>query len=438
VNTEKITKAKVIVSFMGFIILMNLVKEGQECPTTVQWCDFGLPLSWIVGTQDSLNPNQGKSVAGFQDLTYGDEILAAKELLGSLYIFTRRAIWKMYFDPTSTNAFGFQRVYSEPENQQGCIAYPRTLVSTGSNLYYMGRDAIYHYNPYIAAPQRPDQDTTDWLHRATGVIFRKSDTKMSGELCEPPTMAYKPLTKELWISWPTLKNDINTMTLVAQTEYKLADIVDAGFSCYCNYRRTQTATALCNEVQSFLGASTADYCLKDIGTGVFYREYVTLDGVVTADVQEVDANYVQLGYDSILRGLIPTGLYDREKIVKSVLVDHDTTEQDVPCVVKLRIGNNFNSVDANDLDDVCAPQWREFDAKPLACPDGATISELKAKNQKPSNAMQWAVYEQNRFLFFQLRITDPKDTDEVPVPAIGGDTCLTRIDFSCFAMPLPA
>jgi hypothetical protein len=110
--------------------------------------------------------------------------------------------------------------------------------------------------------------------------------------------------------------------------------------------------------------------------------------------------------------------------MRNVLLDHDTTEQAVPCAVKCRIGNSFNLTDPNDADDVCAPQWRDLGNKPLKCPENNTNTNLSAQGLKPGQATQWSCYEANRFLMFEFTIQNADGS-----LAIGGDTCLQRFDF---------
>jgi len=422
--------ARVVIQFAGFLIVMNTVEAGEKQLTRIRWSDLNLPQSWTI--------NPTTSQAGRQDLPYGDEILAAGELLGSVYIFTRRAIWRMKVgslssDPLQPSAtFSFERVYFEPKNQTGCLLYPNTLVSDGKNFWYMSRDTIYKYNPYIAAPERDEMETSDWIHRASGVIFRKSDTALDGSDCEGPVAEYRPTTHELFFSWPSKGSTLNNWTLVAQIEKKTADVRDHGFTALRNFRRTPTAN-LCNEAQDLLGASSRDWTIKSMG-GVFFREFAVLKDPPDASVDlDLDGQgYVREGYNSILRGLIPTGLFDREKILRSVLIDTDVSEQDVPCVVRLRIGNSHHVVDANDLDDLCSPLWSEPEDRPLSCPDGAKISALKANGQRANDDVIWKVYEQARFLYFELTILNADGT-----PGIGGDACIERADFDLLALPKP-
>lgn len=418
-DTMKVTKARVAVEFNGCVLLMNVVQDGVRQASRIVWCDLNLPLDW----------DQGKvgTVAGQQDLDLGDEILNAAVMLGSLYIYTRRKIWRCMVANDPSTVFSFQTVYSEPKNQTGCLTYPRTLVCAGAAHYYMSRDGIYKYSPYVAEPIRED-----WMHRAAGVIFVKADTAMAGVQCVAPVAEFIPRTREIIFSWPVGTRTINTMSLVIQIDHQAADIVDAGFTAFCNYRRSPLATQLCDEVQDLLCASGIDYCIKSFG-GIFFREYADLSGGDPSnDIPLADNTYSEGGYYSELRGLLPLGFTDREKIVRNVLVDDDVTEQSNPQNYRVWLGNSFNLADPNDMDDYCAVNWRDLGTKPVQCIDGAKISQMQAKHLKAAIGKEWRCFDQNRYLYFRLRIESPTGG-----PAIGADTCISSIAFDAMAMPKP-
>lgn len=428
-NNVKVTKAKVIASFSNFILIANVYQDGVRYLNRVRWCDVDDPTVW--------KENPGVNLAGFQDLDNGDEVLAMIPMLGFIYLFTRRSIWKVVVDSgNSQNAFLFTKVYTEPLNQTGCLVYPNSAVSVGTGVYYMSRDGIWYYDPYIPAPIRPD-----WLHRADGIVFRGA-TAMTGALCDLPVAEYLSADKELWFSWPSAASDENDTTLVCQTDpqWNTADVVDAGFSILRNFRRNPAA-GLCNEVQDFLGASTFDWALKDIGTG-FARQYVNMGANVTDDIGLV-ATYNTVGYVSILRGLIPTGLNDREKICREVSIEDDTSAQLNPCKIRTRIGTSWSLMDPNDTDNNCAPLWTALTDVPLQCSDPKTLTAMKAANQRPTVGKDLPCYQQGRYLFFEFTICGADSVQPVGLspgtvtPAVGGDSCWASISFDLQACPKP-
>lgn len=429
----KVRKARVIVQYLGFILIMNLYQDDGSAgapwfKSRVRWSDLNLPLSWDPGAADTL--------AGFQDLDYGDEILAAAPMLGALYILTRRSIWRVTVG-SANSTFNFTRVYNEPRNQKGCIVYPNTLISTGSDLYYLSRESAYHYSPYVPEPER-----LDWLYKSTGVIFEKLDTKLIGVSCDAPVGEFVPVKNELWFSWPSGANARNNLTLVLQTDNKTADVVDHGFVCFSNNRRNPQGDILCNENQDFLGVSASDWAIKAIGGAAFYRELVTLDasGDPTIDLplNSPDAVYYSQGYNSLLRGLMPLGLTDRDKQVRNININHDTADEDEPCLLKLRIGNHYNLVDPNETAGLKSPVWHNItvDGEPgillKASAETYTAIEMVARNLRPSLGIDFPCYERGRYLWFEFSITNADGS-----VAIGGDTAWSSMSFDGMGMAKP-
>lgn len=420
-----ITTAKIAVEYNGFIILMNTVEDGKRQSQRVRWSDFNRPLAYDPGESAS-------TLAQYQDLDYGDEILGAAAMLGTLYIYTRRKIWRCVVSGADT-VFSFQTVYSEPKNQSGCLAFPRTLTSVGDKHFYMSRDGIYEFSPYVANPVR-----ADWLFRASGVIFTKADTMMTGTQCAAPVGEFKPSTRELWFSWPSGVHSINNYTLVAQIDHQAASIKDCGFSVFCNYRRVPIAQTLCNEIQDFLGASGRDYSIKSIGDD-FYRQYVVLktdgNGVSdpSLDIELADAVYDEEGYNSELRGLIPLGFTDRNKVIRSLLIEDDVTEELEPQNYHVYIGNSFTLQDVNDMDDTCSVMWRDLGTKPVACADGLRISQMQAQHLRPARSKEWKTFDMNKYLYYKIVIEGPSQN----TLAKGADVCISSISFDARAQVRP-
>ena len=347
-------------------------------------------------------------------------------MLGALYIYTRRSIWRMVVSADADSVFAFNRVYHEPATQTGCLTYPNTLCTTGGAHWYLGRDGIYTFSPYIPTPER-----VDWLYLASGVMFDTADKKIDPSYCEAPVATYKPDARELWFSWASAGQEgINNWTLVAHMEQRTADVVDEGWTCLGHFRRNPSDTQQCNEVQDFVGASNVDWCLKSIG-GPFYREYAALGDPTdpTVDLPET-ATYAQLGYKSQMVGMIPLALTDRDKQIKNVLLDHDSSAQDVPCIFRLRIGNSYVVADPVSSNGSCTPVWRSVGDRPVACPDELTVAQMAAKNLRPNIGTEWKVFERGRFLYFELTILNADGSD-----AIGGDTAFQRMDFDSMAWP---
>ena len=401
------SQARVIIPFAGFNLAMNVLEGANLKPSRVFWSDFQ------VGN-DFTPP--GPTVSGFQDLDYGDPILNAVEMMGALYIFTTRAIWRCATNPSTdpaTPSFLFQRIYSEPENQTGCLVYPNTLVTTGRELYWWSHDSIWTFNPYIVTPE-----SADWLLRGSGAVFSDDNPdRTENRCCETIIGKYRPLTREIRYSYPQDTGSatpvcINNRELVLNTEYRTMHLSDAGFSAYCNFRQTPGLEDDCNSGQVFIGASTTDYCLKSFES-VYSREFASLvGGSRTTDIS--DANYATTlsGYYCRIAGLAPFGYPNREKVVRELLLDHEIKPNSLasPNLITLRIGNHINLVDPMSLEARCSPAWHSQDSLPLTCPDEATIAAMLADNRRPSDPLSWTLWETGCKIYFDLRITSATGT----------------------------
>jgi hypothetical protein len=472
---QTVANALIVIQFCGVLLWMNITgTDGTTTtryPTKIFWSNLNQGLVYAPYVDENGNgqavPNPvptgwSQTVCGFQDLPYGDEIIGAIPLLGNLYIFTRRGIWRMSpvgvsngnitaSGTTGSNIWGFTQIYSEPKNQTGCLIYPFSLVSTGQDIYYMSREAIYKYNPYMVAPER-----TDWLYRAAGVMYKTFNSYVDPSWCNLPSAEYTPNTGELWFSWPSYNNNLanrndddtvvlNNWSLVACHDQKTADVLDCGFSAFVNFRDTPIE-GTCNESQDFLGASTMDYCIKSIG-GPFYRAYLTgstaTSGYVpSADNEVAGVSYEYDAYNSLFRVLIPTGYFDQEKLVRLVHLEDDTTEEAIPCLLTVRVGQSYSIQDPNEGqsptapeaigDSTCAVLWQPLQALPLACSDPLSMSQMAAQNLAPAQGKDYPVYIQNRYLYCEVGIIQPPNRGTMPS---AGDVCLEQCSFDVQGLP---
>jgi len=391
------TSAKVAITFSDVVMLMNV--DGIS--SRVRWSDYKVGTSFVAG---------GASIAGFQDLDYGDEILNAVEMMGGLYIFTTRSIWRCVTNVTATTIFAFQKIYSEPKNQSGCLTYVNTLITTGRALYWLGRDTIWMFNPYIVAPESPD-----WLLKGTGAFFSPGDPdRMEKRCCDSIVAEYHPLKKEMWISYPQGFDSaapvcLNNRCLVVNTEFNTIDLVDHGYTALANFRQTPGTGEECNADQVFIGASNEDYCLKNLTSDVYYRELVTVTGGNKA-LEIPDANYAttQIGYFCRMIGTIPLGYTNRKKTVREFILDSEVAPNALADanLITLRIGNSFALQDPGGEDAYCAVQWHDQESIPLACPDTVTVAAMAAEGQNPSDPLSFTMYEEGNYLYYDLRITD--------------------------------
>ncbi len=417
-----VSKAAVVVQFQGIMLVMNVVQDGVRQAQRIIWSD--------LNDATSFNPATGGSIAGFQDLNDGEEILAAKYLQGNLVIYTNQSIWTgvISINPTTNTIFAFNQIYSDPENFKGCLAYPSSLVSTGTAHYWMGSDSYYTYNPYLIAPENPE-----WLRQASGLIYSTQSTKIDFTQCLNPCSVYRPLTDEIWVSWQSQNaaygEGVNDVTMVLSTKWLTAYYFDDGFTSLTNYQpMTDSGQPPCNVQEVMIGASGRDYSLKQIGEAdVFYREFVTDASGSPVTDNITSPVYKQVGYTSILRGVIPDGQPDLQKLMDRIILGHYTAPQAVPCIASLRIGISFHLVDPNQATTDIV--WHGPFVIPLKNNETLTPAQMQAQNLVPSLDSRWNLYEMGIFLYFEITVTNPDGS-----PAIGGNTSWHKLDFRLMAL----
>jgi len=441
VTTQGVTRAKVIVQYQNVIMVMNL--SGQEydinndpvgpltrLPNRIQWSDYRNGESWVF---------DAASVAGFQDLDDGEEILNCAELAGILWVFTDRAIWWVYPNVTANSVFGFKRWYSDPKNRTACLRYDNSLVATGKEFFWLGQSTIYWCNQFSSAPSSPD-----WLLKASGKLF-EGPARIDPAWCASPIGEFLPdqagSAKEVWFSYPQLGSEdgVNDYSLVLSfntdsqnSPYQTGDQSDYGYTAFVNYTHVIGEGLTCATTATFIGASGSDYCLKSIGS-VFYREEVTLVGGVTGDIPDASYARTQTGYFSQMMMLAPLGQPMREKILRNVILDHDTTDARTssPNKINLRIGNSHHLADPLSLNGFCAVQWHPIDTRDLLCPDEASTAQMESEGTRPDAITEWPNQaEQGRYLYADLKITN--SAGGAP---IGSDSAFKDLSFDAMTLP---
>lgn len=211
-----LTMAKTVISFKGIIIFGNVTMDGERFAYRLVWSDADRPLSWL--------PELGVSAAGFQDLGYGEDILEMMPLGDSLLVYTAAGIWEGLL-VGGESPLVFRKRYADHTAGNRCLAYRRTLVTTGNDHYYMGRDGIYRYNFYTTYPIREE-----WMHIGTSVIYNNLSTS-----CHTHTAGYNAKEKSLYFSWAREGELCAGQTMVFNTEYESDYVLDHGFTAYANY-----------------------------------------------------------------------------------------------------------------------------------------------------------------------------------------------------------
>lgn len=394
-DNVNVTKARIVVKFGGFIVIMNVFQNGQLYSSRVRWCDLNDPDVWSV--------DENNNLAGYYDLEYGDPILNAEILGGQMLIYTQRSIWSMVYGG-ATNAqltdfnsvFAFTRIYTERKTQKGMLVYPNTLVSTGKDHYYMGKDGVYKFNRYLRSPER-----VDWIHEASAIAFdsNRYSTAIDPEDCELPIGHYNPDREEILFSWSTNAPDgTNNVTLACNIKWMTCDYIDTGYNAFTYF----TPKEDCNTRGAMLVASSGfDWCLKEIGNFTF-REYADIQDLQKSVAQ---MNYAELGFKSILRGRVPTGSDTKGILLRNVEVGHESTEdQAYPARIRLRMGQQNVWADPNLVSGKCAVVWRRHPDRPLACSDEYTAEQHEAQGTAPDPSTEWPCYEKARHHYFDFSI----------------------------------
>jgi hypothetical protein len=231
----ELTKAGVVVSWKSHIFLMNVVVSGAVKSNAIFWCNFNRPLDWL--------PSDA-STAGNTEVDYGETILAAEELLGRLMVFTNKGIYEII-------AAGGEEVFTisprfKNKDGEGCLFYPNTLVSKGDELVYGAADGIYTFSLFTDKPKR-----VEWVHKASAVMF----DQINRSNCETHVAGYDAEKKEILISYAVDDEDLPSETLVLNTEYPHAHVLDHGFSAMVTFTLKDSVLI----VRQFL----LQYCICD-------------------------------------------------------------------------------------------------------------------------------------------------------------------------------
>lgn len=217
-KTLNVTRAEVVFGWKGIMFLANVVADGVRVNHRIMWSDFRRPLSFL--------PAASSSLAGFHDLGYGEDILGIQPLNDSLLIYTVRGIWECQVGDPTAEIFTFRQRYSSPQGH-GCLTYRNTLINTGTEHIYFSRDGIYAYNLYTPVPVR-----TQWIHKTSAAIFNEIDPSQ----CDVQVGGWNPFKKEAWFSWTKVGDTCPYRTLILNTDYQFADVMQRGFTAFTNYR----------------------------------------------------------------------------------------------------------------------------------------------------------------------------------------------------------
>lgn len=212
-----LTRAGVVATWKGIVFFGDVEMDGLRYGHRVLWSDRNNAISY--------DPARLESIAAYQDLDYGERILAMLPLANNLLIYTTKGIWRVAVVGGEA-IFSFEKIYDEPTSGKGCLAYRNTLVSDGDNHYYLGTDALYRFNMYLSRPE-----PVEWMHLATSVIY----DDINGQACDSHVASYNSQIEEMWISWARVGETCPSKTLRFNLRYKKSFYLDHGFTAFANY-----------------------------------------------------------------------------------------------------------------------------------------------------------------------------------------------------------
>jgi len=177
----------------------------------------------------------------------------------------------------------------------------------------------------------------------------------------------------------------------------------------------------------FLGVSAEDQCIKQF-TQVYNREIRV--GLQT----ECDPSiaYVKRGYrPRLLSGAIDLGAPDDDKEIVRLALEVHTVLAVKPSQIELKVGVAAQALDPLSASGKCAIMWETEDKKKLECLSDRTAAQHALDGTRPSDEMEWGLYQTGRYFYFDLTIVNddvnPKDT--------GSPVCLSRITFDAAIRP---
>ena len=216
-----LSKAKQVWAWKDVVFFADVEMNGERLPYMVVWGDYRNPLSF--------DPAKPESIAGLKPLNYGERVLTGGPTSQNTYLlYTTHRIWEI-------TAVGGEQVFSwrvaydgtkRDNNFSGILRYENTLVDIGGDHLYLSDDGPYLFNSLRQAPE-----PVEWLHRADNVLYDDLDTGACAAHIG-------------WIhgreAFFSVKRNSDAgcpgVTLRVNTRYKMADVLDFGFTAACNFR----------------------------------------------------------------------------------------------------------------------------------------------------------------------------------------------------------
>lgn len=196
----------------------------------------------------------------------------------------------------------------------------------------------------------------------------------------------------------------------------------------------------CAEEPTFIGASSSDYCLKEIGGDIYYRHRCSNpDDVGVAGTKMLSntwdtysasvGQYIADGYKSeILSGPIDLGIPDREKLMREILVEFNAETNSDPPELVLEVGTAAQAIDPLTAEGSCTILWQTQTTTRyyLECQSTETEASHEAAGSRPDRTVSWPLWTRGKYLYWKLTIDKPASGDDGDLP-INGACNLSRL-----------
>lgn len=391
----------------GDEILMSIAEQGSNCPNVT------LRINLTYKVCDKLD-------AGFTAYTHytPQDIQTVRDFIVENRICTLAGVAGLGFGyvneglpnplPAGNAAFEPMSIHTRAVLQLGgtiTVASAGTAAANGSYVWNYATSRYVKISNGYYILTTTDGTTRTWklytngnslLYSNTATVGGTWSTANAGSNPKPAvTLGADVVTTE---DYEQTANDADSLCALLGSE-----ILDAG----CRG---------CKVDPVFVGASSADWSLKEIGR-VFYRETCanpTAVGSTTSDgyVSAV-GNYSLDPYSSIWR-TAPMFVKNAGVQAEHLELDCLAVAQTPPSGIALRVGISAQPADPNT--DECRLIWHQRSTRPLKCMSPATVEQHLKRGTMPSDTVEWQFFHKGKFLYFELRID-----------GTGGDATFSRI-----------
>lgn len=218
-NTIGLSQAAHVWVWKDVVFLADVTMDNLRHGNRIVWGDYRNPLSF--------DPAKVESIAGYKDLNFGERILAGMATNANTFlIYTTKSIWEITV-VGGEQVFAWREAYPGQKNDfAGILAHENTLIDLGGEHLYLAKDGPYVFSGYRSAPER-----AEWLHRAMGTLYADLDT----ETCEAH-IGWTHDREGFFSVKRTTDSGCPGITIRFHLDYKVADIMDHGFTAACNFR----------------------------------------------------------------------------------------------------------------------------------------------------------------------------------------------------------